>query len=307
MKRFLITASCALLILQSGDVLAQTRIEAIVVPKEGGPVRVWINTVGPTGFRYYETAQTTTLSDLALSQTRTIFFTEPQLFGDSMQQFRARDYRSAADGFARVAAEFEVVRSLPNNPSSRASYFEIESLRLLGEYGKMSEKLRDLNRSGISRENELRQLELNMMWDAIGREAWDQLGNLVEQHSSSDLPGNQRAQVAYCMGVVHEKKGENKEAIESYNEAMLVDAAASEVVARMAALAILRIHDADPDVKAAREMWGTENIKTSSPGYAKLIEAGAVARMFEAFIGAGVSLPDEYAAYLEYKAAEPES
>jgi hypothetical protein len=307
MKHLLLTAASVWLIMQPVTAAAQTRIEAILVPNEGNPTRIWINSVGTTGIRFYQTAQTTALNDFALSQARTIYFPESRSFSGAMQQFRARDYRAAAESFGNVAAEFRPVHLLPNNPSSRAAFFEIESLRLLGDYAKMSEKLGAFQKSGISRENEIRQLELNLMWDAIGREAWDQLGHLVERHATSRLPGDQRAQVAYCMGLVREKKGETKEAIDAYNEAMIVDAAASEVVARMSALAILRIHDADPDVKVARDMWGSENFKTSAPGYSKLLEAGAVARIFEEFVGAGTPLPDQYKAYLDYKAPDPES
>jgi len=307
MKRFLIVAASALLIMQPGGVAAQTRIEAILVPNEGGPIRVWITSVGTTGIRYYQTAQTTSVSELALSQARTIFFPESQSFVGAMQQFRGRDYRAAAGSFAKVAAEFEIVRPLPNNPSSRAAFFEIECYRLLGDYTKMSEKMGAFNKSGISRENELRQLDLNLMWEAVGRKAWDRLENLVREHANTRMPGNQRAQVAYCTGLVHENKGEIKEAIAAYNEAMIVDAAASEVVARMAALAILGIHHADPDVKAARDAWGSDDLKPSSPGYAKLLEAGAVARIYETFIGAGAPLPDQFKAYLDYKAPDPES
>jgi tetratricopeptide (TPR) repeat protein len=306
MKRFLITAATALLIMQPGEVVAQARIEAIVVPNEGRPLRVWITQVGTAGIRYFRDTQTTAVSELALSQTRAIFFPDSQPFVSAMQQYRAREYRAAADSFAKVAADFQVVRPLPNNPSSRAAFFEIECLRLLGEYGKMAEKLGDFNKSGISRENEVRQLELNLMWDAVGRKAWDQLGHLVDQHSNTRMPGNQRVQVAYCKGLVLENKGESKNAIDAYNEAIIIDAAASEVVARMAALAILRIHDSDPDVKIAREMWGSEDFKRSLPGYAKLLEAGAVARIYETFISAGAPLPDQYTVYLEYKEPDAE-
>ena len=307
MKRLLITtASALLLVIHAGEASAQ-RIEAIVIPNEGEPRRIWINEVTNTGVRYYQTTDTTALSDFALNQARTIFFPEPSALSTAIQQFRGRDYRAAMAGFAGVAAEYQAVRPLPNNPSTRASYFEIECLRLLGEYGRMSEKLGALNQSGLTRENELRQLELNLMWEAVGREAWDRLESLVRERGDSRMPGDQRAQVAYCAGLVHEQKGETKQAIEAYNEAMIVDAAASEVVARMAAIRILRIHDADPDVQAAREAWGTDDERPNSAGHAKLLEAGAVARLYDAFVGAGSPLPNDLKPYLEYQAPEAES
>lgn len=307
MKRLLITAASALFVLQPGLAAAQTRIEAIVVPNAGNPQRIWINEVTRAGVRYYQTDTTTALSDFALSQAKTIFFPEPTALSIAIEQFRGRDYRTALGTFSKVAADYAVVRPLPNNPSSRAAFFEIECLRLLGDYAKMSEKLGAFNKSGISRENELRQLELNMMWEAVGSEAWDRLESLVREKADTRMPGNQRAQVAYCAGLVHEKKGETKEAIRAYNEAMIVDAAASEVVARMAAIGILRLLDADDEVKTAREAWGTDGARPNTPGHAKLLEAGAVARIYESFVGAGAPLPDQYKPYIEYKAPEPES
>ncbi len=307
MKRLLFTIASVLCFLQPAEIAAQTRIEAILIPKEGGPVRIWIHEVGNDGFRYYDTPQTTALTNFAFNRMRSIFFPESRIFNAAMQQFRARDYQGARESFAKVAEEFRVVRGIPNNPSSRAAFFEIECHRLLGEYAKMSEKMGAFNKSGISRENELRQLELNLMWEAVGREAWDSLDSLVRKHVNAKMPANQRAQVAYLAGLVEEKKGNTTEAIEAYNEAMIIDAAASEVVARMAALGILRIHDADPEVQTARKVWGTDDSKPNSSGYQKLVEAGAVARIYEAFVSAGSPLPDAFKAYLDFKAPVPES
>lgn len=307
MKSIFLTAASALSLLAAGPLSAQTRLEAIVVPKEGNPLRVWISEVGNTGFRYFPTPQTTVLSNYALRDARSIFFPEPQALRAGMQLFRGRDYQAALPQFAKVAEAYQLVQTIPNNPASRALFFEIECLRLLGDYTKMSEKLGAFNKSGITRENELRQLELNLMWEAVGSESWDRLESLVKEQSNNRIPSDQRAQVAYCKGLIHEKKGETKEAISAYNEAMIVDAAASEVVARMAALAVLRIYDADPDVKAAREAWDTDQQKPNSPGYTKLLEAGAVARMVNAFMGAGKPLPDDFKPYLDYQAPEQES
>jgi len=307
MKRFFIIAVSTMLSMHPGQADAQARIEAIVVTNEGNPVLLWIHEATPAGFSYYENLQTTALSELRTNQFRTVVFPESQAFREAMLKFHGRDYREAAKRFNSVATEFQAVRPLPNNPSTRAAFFELECLRLLGEYKKMSEKIGDINKAAITRENELRQLELNLMWEAVGSEAWDRLESLANEHAQSRMPANQRAQVAYCTGLVLENKGETKAAIDAYNEAMIIDAAASEVVARMAALGILRIYDADPDVQAARERWGTSDLKPSSPGHAKLLEAGAVARIFEDFVGAGTPLPDPFKVYLEYKEPAPES
>jgi len=303
MKRLLIIAAAICLIFQPA--VLDARIEVIVIPKEGNPMRIFVDLVGGNDIRYFENPQTTATNTMSIASVKSFFFPEPAGFATAMGQFRARDYKSALAGFSKVGADFQAVRRLPGNPSTRALFFEIECLRLLGDYAKMSEKLGVFNKNGLTRENELRQLELNLMWDAVGRKAWDQLVHLVNQREGVRMPGYQLAQVAYCRGLVHEHNGEIDEALSAYNEAMVADAAASEVVARMAALNILTLIDADPQVKVAREAWGTEDEMKNSPGYSRLLEAGAVARLFEDFIGAGVALPDKFQDYVRYESKDP--
>jgi tetratricopeptide (TPR) repeat protein len=311
MKRLLIPAVGIFILAgqadaQSGSSASPSpRIETIMIPKkEGNPIRIFIDLVGEKEIRYFENANTTATSTIPIADAKQFFFPEPQAFSTAMGQFRARDYKAALAGFSKVAEEFKGVRRLPNNPSTRAQYFEIECLRLLGDYNKMSGMLGAFNKSGLTRENELRQLELNLMWDAVGRKAWEQLAHLVDQRSDARMPGNQIAQVAYCRGLVLEQKGEIDEALSAYNEAIVADAAASEVVARMAAINILTLIDSDPLVKTAREAWGTEDEMKNSPGHSKLLEAGAVARLFEDFVGAGAPLPDKFRDYVKYEAKE---
>ena len=309
MKRLITLATGCLFFALHAEVAVaqQTRIEAISIPNTGSPQRIWINEVTNSNIRHYQNPTTAALSDLSRSSLQAVFFPEPPALSTAIQQFRGREYRAAKDGFARVASEFRAVRPLENNPATRAAFFEIECLRLLGEYEEMSEKLGAINKGGLTRENELRQLELNLMWEAVGRQVWDRVEILAREFAGTRMPANQRAQVAYCLGLVLEQKGEANAAIQAFNEAMIIDAAASEVESRLAALAILRIYDADPDVQSAREAWGTEHARPNSKGHARLIEAGAVARIYEDFIGAGVPLPAAFKPYLEYQAPETES
>ena len=308
MKRLLISAVG--LIVFAGQAFSQSatpspRVEAIMIPKKDEkPVRVFIDLVGEKDVRYFDSPTTTATNTIPIADVKQFFFPESTAFSTAMGQFRARDYKAALSGFSKVAEEFKSVRRLANNPSTRAQFFEIECHRLLGDYTKMSGLLGAFNKNGLTRENEIRQLELNLMWDAVGRKAWEQLAHLVDQRADARMPGDQLAQVAYCRGLVLEQKGEVDEALSAYNEAIVADAAASEVVARMAAISILTLIDSDPLVKTAREAWGTEDEMKNSPGYAKLLEAGAMARLFEEFVGAGAPLPDKFRDYVKYEVKE---
>ena len=75
---------------------------------------------------------------------------------------------------------------------------------------------------------------------------------------------------------------------------MAADAGASIEIARQAALRVLAIHKADPAVQAAIKAWGTKEEDKTTQGRADLLEAAAVARLFELALGGGSSLPAEY-------------
>lgn len=280
------------------------RVEAIIVPKEGNPIRAWIIAANRERIRYHETAVTTAVQEFAVSESNSVFFLEPRLFSEALHQYHARDYRAALASFAKIAEDYQAVRMLPDNPSSRAAFYEMECLRQLGEYSRLSQRLGAFNRSGITREYELRQLELNLLWEAVGSEAWDRLEILVRQRADTRLPGYQRAQVAFCEALVHEKNDRQGQALNAYNVAMTADSGASEVLTRNSALAILRILQDDPEVKIARDLWGTPRERPNSAGYAKLLEAGAVARMFQAHLGSGAPLPAAFEDLIQYESKE---
>jgi len=92
-----------------------------------------------------------------------------------------------------------------------------------------------------------------------------------------------------------------QDALFAYQTAMTADAGASEEIARQAALRVLAIHKASPDVQAAIRVWGTPEENKNGRGYADLAEAAAVADLFEMSLGAGTPLPAGYRMFLKYK------
>jgi hypothetical protein len=82
---------------------------------------------------------------------------------------------------------------------------------------------------------------------------------------------------------------------------MTADAGTSEEIARQAALRVLAIHRADPEVRAAMDGWGTADENRHRPGIFRLQEAAAVAVLFELSLGAGTPLPAELSGFLKYK------
>ena len=128
--------------------------------------------------------------------------------------------------------------------------------------------------------------------------SWDRVEALASQRLGEKLPGDQRAQVAYSQGQALENLGRGFEALGAYNLAMTADGGASEEIAGQAALGVLRIHRADPEVQAA--LTAPAEINQETPGNLRLREAAAVALLFELTLGAGTPLPQEFKDFLNH-------
>src|SRR5690606_10216127 len=137
----------------------------------------------------------------------------------------------------------------------------------------------------LVREHQLRQLEIYIFWDAVRTQNWERVDSLAKEREAERLPGYQRAQIAYCHGLALEALGRPTEALDAFNTAMIADAGASEEIARQAALGALRVYAADDAVKQAIRAWGKPDENMNAPGRTRLLEAGALARLFELSLG----------------------
>lgn len=179
-----------------------------------------------------------------------------------------------------------------------AAFYELECQRKLGDLDGLAKALLTFAKAPALGGHRLRQLEIDALWDAVRTKSWDRLESLATQRLHPRLPGDQRAQVAYCHGLAMENLGRPLEALAAYNIAMTADAGASEEVARPAALGVLRIHLADSEVRAA--LTGTPEAAREGPGVFQLKEAAAVAFLFELTLGAGTPLPEEFKVFLKF-------
>ena len=114
------------------------------------------------------------------------------------------------------------------------------------------------------------------------------------------MPGYQRAQVGYCLGLALEGQSRGIPAINAYNIAMTADTGASEELTREAALGALRLYRADEAVKLAISLHGTPDEKPESSGALRLAEAASLASLFELTLGDGQPLPAEFKELLQY-------
>jgi hypothetical protein len=274
---------------------------ALLVEEGGANVKVWLTAATKTAIRYRETEVAVDTKDAKISDYAAIYLYEPRPYSAAMDLFQGRKYEEAKAAFAALKERFKPLQALENNHGTLAAYYEMECLRKLGDLEGLAAALQDFSKGSITREYQLRQLELYVLWDAARSKSWDRLELLTKERINSRLPGDQRAQVAYLHGLAMEGRNQPEQALFAYQTAITADAGASEDIVRLAALRVLAIMEADPEVKTAIKTWGTPDENKNSKGYFKLIEACAISELFEMTLGAGTPLPAEYKMFLKYK------
>jgi hypothetical protein len=271
---------------------------AVRIDENGSQQPIWLVAATKTAVRYRETEVAVSTVDVKLNSIAGVYVIEPREYTEAMNLFEARKYAEAKAKFAKVKEEFKPIYPLPDSPAALAAFHELECLRKLGDLEGLSAALQNFDKEPLTRESQLRQLELYVMWDAVRTKSWQRLDVLAKERQQSRLPGEQRAQIAYCHGLALEGLNRPEDAIFAYQTALTADAGASEQVARQAALRILAIHKADAGVQGAMKTWGGKGENKNTKAYADLTEAAAVAKLYELALGGGSPLPDEYKEFL---------
>ena len=231
-----------------------------------------------------------------------VFLYDPADYLEALDLFEGNKFAEAKDAFAKVKERYgKAYPGIPNNPGVMASYYELECLRNLNDLEGLRVALQKFKKDNITRKVPLQQIELYVLWDLIRANLNQEAIKVAEGYKGKRLPGNQRAQIAYCHGRALE--GLNKPAHEillAYQTAITADAGASETLARDAALRSLEILHNDQEVKDAMKTFdeseGTELIR----GFTKAMEAAGLCSMFQIQLGAGEPLPAKYRHFLKY-------
>jgi tetratricopeptide (TPR) repeat protein len=218
---------------------------------------------------------------------------DSQEFRNAMNLYQGRKYQEAKAAFVQI--------KIRRKSSFAAAFYEMECLRKLGDLDGLAHASATFVKHSSLGGNRLRQLQINVLWEEVRNKNWEHLEKLAALKAGDNLPGDQRAQVAYCHGLALENLNRPIEALNAYNTSMIADAGASEEVARQAALNVLRIHLADPGVQAAISNFQVSGGNPESAGNSRLQEAAAVAALFELTLGSGSPLPAELKGLLKYK------
>lgn len=279
----------------AGALAAQPAFEttALLADRSGAPTEIHLLSATGKTLRY-RIGASKEVTEGPIPDGGTLFIPEPPDFSEAMDLYQARKFTEAKARFVAVKQHFSPVRALKNNPAALAAFYELECLRKLGDLDGLAAALQGFSKDALTDETQLRQMELYLLWDAVRAKNWELAERLANERAKTRLPGEQRAQVAWCHGLAVENLGRPREALFLYQTAMTADAGASIEIARQAALRVLAIHKADPTVQAAIKAWGTKEENKTTQGRADLLEAAAVARLFELALGGGTPLPAEH-------------
>lgn len=276
---------------------------AVLSTKEGRTINAYILATTKTDIRYKTSSVSTDFTDAKLRDFQTVFVLPPSEYQEAMDLYEAGKFEVAEAKFKALVETFKPIANLDNNYSTLSAYYAMECMRKRGDFEALSAALNDFQKGPITRDHQLRQLDLYVMWDAVRTESWDRLLKLAEQRDDEKLPGYQRAQVAYCKALALEKAERSDDAILEYNIAMTADSAGSTQIAQKSAIAVLQIYLAMPEVQVAMKEWGTEAENKKSAGSGTLQEAVSLAELYESFIKKDTPLPENLKKFLDYKAS----
>jgi hypothetical protein len=273
-------------------------------PNDGGTFRAWILAATKTQIRYKTTKVSTDFVDARTADFATVFLVEPPDYAAAIDLYEGRKYKEAQEAFAAVKERCKPIAVMPDNFYTLAAFHEMECFRHLGDYEGLAAVLKTFLKAPLTRANQLRQLDLYIMWDAVRAAAWDRVLIIASERDEEVLPGYQRAQVAYCKALALDNLGRGREAVIEYSIAMTADSGASEILTQQAGLKALGVYQKDPEVQVAIQNWGTKDENKNSTGYTRLTEAAALAVFYEKYLNLGKPLPAELKAFTKYVAAK---
>ena len=275
--------------------------EALLIEEEGNFAPIWIISATKTQIRYLESAVDTDFTDMLISKAKAIYLMEPKEYTKAVDLFQSRKYAEAKPQFAALKERYKFMQAMPGNFSVLSAFYEMECMRKLGDLEGLAAAGQKFIKDPLQRDYQLKQIDAYVMWDAVRTKSWQRVDLIAKEMAAVRLPNFIRAQVGYCHGLALEALKKPTAALNAYNTALTADSGASEEITRQAALNILRIHKADPGVQLAIKLWGTVDDNKSASGRFRLLEASAVAHIYEKFLSEGTPLPSEYKSLLKYK------
>lgn len=302
MKVFTVSAliACGIATVAHAQQAARTSMEAYLVRAGKKPEKLFLLGGKPSEFSFVKTVQSTQARQGKLSGGASIFFIQPADFSKAMDLFEGRKYGEAATAFADVASKYAGFSDFEDNYSTLAGFYELESLRKQLAVADLVQKAAGFDAKHLSNTEQLQQIEIYKFWQLMQSKSWKQLVSLSDEWKAKTIADSHRAQIAYCRAVALQGLGKQDEALDAYAGAFTADTFKSSELVRAAAIAALEIYLADKAVAAEIAAWGTAKQNKASKGYKWLVEANALAKLYnKTGMGSGVDLDPKFAAILK--------
>lgn len=301
MKTILITTT--ILGAAFGSLLGQNKEPQILIFQDDGDgFKGFMIDSNQREFSWRENERSTDVNVQRLS-TSTVYFYQPPELTEAMELYKSRNYKDAAAAFAQVAEDYDRFTEVKGNPATQAGFYELECYRKLRDLETLMTKAAEYDPQNLLHEYHQLQYEIySIFWDAVRTKSWERLEAICADPKwrNEKLPGNIRAQLAYCEGLAKEGTGKPMEALNAYNGAFVADFSASEEITRKSAENCLRILLAHPDVKTAMNLYSSEDYSDDSNGAGLIKEATALLQLWDKVLGGGEEVPSKYKVFLEY-------
>lgn len=314
-RNILMKTSSILTILCSAYLICVTSASAEPEPAK---CRLFFSTGGHEdvfilGYKAGTATYRTSLKSLNILQVKkpkleAVYFYEPEIFTEAMNLYRERQYTEAKTKFAECETNFKSVDSLPGNYATLGGFYKLECNRKLNELEALSAELEQYSKNNLSKEVHFLQLEVYSFWEAVRLKEWERLDLLAKEWQSRKIPAEIRVQVEYCHALALDElqKGDPSrldEALNAYNRVLSADATASIDLVLKSVNSLLRIYSEDPGVQLAMKNWNTNDQKTGSAGYQRLMEASTLVDYYKQVGFNDIQpLSDDFKKFSEYGA-----
>jgi hypothetical protein len=300
----LVFPTLALALLTAPAALAQRfQQEAILVYDANKFDKVWIGDATKTQIGFYRTERDVNSEAMSLSKVQSVYLIEPPEYTEAMELYQGRKYDEARPKFAQIREKYRKLEELPDNHSSLAALYEMECLRKLGDLDglkKSMDTFLPVDRESLTRKHHSDQIELYTLWEAVRVKEWSRLELLAKEWLEKRIPGYQRAQVGYCLGLALEGLERPIEAINAYNIGMTADTGASERITVESSRNAMRLYMADESVLLAIKLYNTPDDDPQSAGRLRLEEGASLAALYKLTLGGGAELPAAGQKLIEY-------
>lgn len=276
------------------------RLPALLISEGGAQKQAWIVEANRSSIRYASSATDTGIKAEKASDYKSIYFLEPTALLDAKELYAARKYDDAKAKFAAIKEFCKPVEKLENNPGAIAAFYEMQCMRALGDLEGLAKANEAFDKDTLINTAQVRQLEVNSLWATVARKDWQGALKLAQSLEKKEIPADQIAQVSYCKALALESLDKPEDALIAYNTAIIADASGSEYSAKNAFQHALGIYAADQAVQRAMEAWGNSKENKNAAGRGKLLQAGALANLYEATFGAAAPLPAKLKIFAKY-------